>query len=509
VLLASLAGALLIFPLAGTLGADFVPRIDEGDIDVAIRRIPSIGLSEARRLDLEVERVLRRFPEVRTTLALTGRAEVATDPVGIDSTDIFCRLKPKHEWVTARDLDGLGAAIEEAIRREVPSTFASVSQPIEDRTNALLSGSRADVAINLFGDDLRLMTETAHRIARVARAVPGAGDVRVERVLGLPMRQVRVDRARLARYGINSADVMAAVEALRQGRPVGTIFEGHRRFDLRVLLASSGGREALENVPIGAADGRLVPLAQLARVEDEDGPSQVSRENMRRRLRVEVNLRGRDLVSWVAEARQRVAREVPLPPTYTIEWAGQFENFARAQARLALVVPAALGIIVVMLFAMFGNARYAFAVFSCVPFALGGGILALKARGLSFSLPAAVGFIALMGIAVLNGVVMSSEIRRRAEEGASPERAIADGAAAVLQPLLLTALVAALGFAPMAVSTSAGSEVQRPLATVVIGGLASSTALGMVLLPALLRLVVLRGEASQDAHASSYRDGAE
>ncbi|MFO0559128.1 MAG: CusA/CzcA family heavy metal efflux RND transporter [Polyangiales bacterium] len=507
VVLLSLAGAAVVLPLAATLGADFVPRIDEGDIVVGVRRVPSISVSEARRLDLETERVLRQFPEVRTALALTGRAEVATDPVGIDSTEIFCRLKPKEQWTSARDLDGLSEAITAAIHRQVPSTFASVSQPIEDRSNELLSGSRADVAINLYGDDLRALTDIANRIGQVARSVSGAGDVRVERVLGLPMRQVRVDRRRLARYGIDSADVLAAVESLRQGRAVGTMFEGHRRFDLRVRIGGADSREQLENIPIGANDGRLVPLAQLARVEDDDGPSQISRESMRRRLRVEVNLRGRDLVSWVAEAQSRVRSEVTLPAGYHIEWAGQFENFARAQARLAIVVPAALLIIVVMLFAMFGNVRYALAVFSCVPFALGGGVLALKLRSLSFSLPAAVGFIALMGIAVLNGVVMASEIRRRSDEGAPPERAIAEGASAVLQPLLLTALVAALGFAPMAISTSAGSEVQRPLATVVIGGLASSTALGMVLLPALLRLIALRGStATEREKQGAYRE---
>ncbi|MBL8684356.1 MAG: efflux RND transporter permease subunit [Myxococcales bacterium] len=505
VVLLFLASAALVVPAAKALGADFVPRIDEGDLVVGVRRVPSIGISEVRRLDLETERVLRRFPEVRTALALSGRAEVATDPVGIDSTEILCRLRPKSEWTTARDLDGLSEAITRAIHAEIPSTFASVSQPIEDRSNELLSGSRADVAINLYGDDLRQMTETAGQIARVARSVSGAGDVRVERVLGLPLRQVRVDRSRLARYAIDSADVLAAVESLRQGRAVGHIFEGHRRFDLRVLLSSSGGTEAVGNIPIGAANGRLIPLAQLARVEDEDGPSQISREGMRRRLRVEVNLRGRDLVSWVDEARSRVGREVQLPPGYTVEWAGQFENFARAQARLAVVVPAALGIIVMMLFAMFGNARFAMAVFSCVPFALGGGVLALKARGLSFSLPAAVGFIALMGIAVLNGVVMTSEIRRRADEGAAHDEAIVEGAASVLQPLLLTALVAALGFAPMAMSTSAGSEVQRPLATVVIGGLTSSTLLGLVLLPALLRVMALRANRPEGEGAHAYR----
>ena len=271
------------------------------------------------------------------------------------------------------------------------------------------------------------------------------------------------------------------------------MFEGKMRFDLRVLLPPIGrGAESIEALPVGNTEGSLIPLGQVADVTEEDGPAQISREGMQRRLRVEVNIRGRDLVGFVDDARARVEREVRLPEGYRVEWSGQFENFARASARLALVVPVSLGLIVAMLFLMFGNARYALAVFSGVPFALIGGIVALKLRGMSFSLPAAIGFIALCGIAVLNGVVMASEIRRRVAEGADPERALVDGAVAVLQPLLLTATVAALGFAPMAMSTSAGSEVQQPLATVVIGGLASSTLLGIFLLPALLRAIAVR-----------------
>jgi cobalt-zinc-cadmium resistance protein CzcA len=491
--IAALAGLALTVPVAGGLGADFVPRIDEGDIVVAIRRIPSIGFAEARRLDLATERVLARFPEVVTSLAMTGRAEVATDPVGMDNTDILVHLRPRREWTSAHDLDALGELMKTAIEREVPSTYVSISQPIEDRTNELISGSRADVAIHLFGEDLNVLTDLGNRVGQLMRGTPGAGDVRVERALGLPMMQVRVDRQRLARHGIAADDVLAAVEATRQGRRVGVMFDGHRRFDLRVLLPPIGrGAESIEGLPVGDPEGGLVPLGQVADVTEEDGPAQISREGMARRLRVEVNIRGRDLVGFVADARARVEREVTLPPGYRVEWSGQFENFARARDRLAVVVPVSLGLILGMLYLMFGNIRYSLAVFSGVPFALIGGIVALSLRGMSFSLPAAIGFIALCGIAVLNGVVMASEIRRRADEGAPPDRALIDGAVTVLQPLLLTAAVAALGFAPMAISTSAGSEVQRPLATVVIGGLVSSTLLGIFLLPALLRAIALR-----------------
>ena len=491
VALAVVAAAMLVatVPVAAGLGADFVPRIDEGDIVVAARRIPSISMGEARRLDLAAERVLRRFPEVVTVLAMTGRGEVATDPVGMDNTDFLTHLRPRETWTTAHDLDTLGERMKEAIEREVPSTFVSISQPIEDRTNELISGSRCDVAIQLFGDDLTVMSELGNRIARTLRTIQGAGDVRVERTLGLPMLRVRADRARLARYGLSTDDVLGAVEATRQGRRVGVVFEGQRRFDLRVLLPpSSGSTDAFGRLPVGDAAGRLVPIAQVATITEEDGPAQISRENRQRRLRVEVNLRGRDLVSFVGEARAAVAREVRLPPGYHLEWGGQFENFARATERLTLVVPVALGIIVGMLFLTFGNLRYALAVFSGVPFALVGGIVALKLRAMPFSIPAAVGFIALCGIAVLNGVVMASEIRRRVDDGEAFDEALLKGAVTVLRPLLLTASVAALGFAPMALSTSAGSEVQRPLATVVIGGLASSTLLGLVLLPGLLKL---------------------
>jgi cobalt-zinc-cadmium resistance protein CzcA len=477
---------MLAIPVGGSLGADFVPRIDEGDIVVAIRRIPSIGMTEARQLDLEVEKVLARFPEVETSLGQTGRAEIATDAVGMDNTDLLVKLKPKEQWTTAHDLDGLGVAMKTAIEEQVPSTFVAISQPIEDRQNEIISGSPADVAVKLFGPDLTRLSELGSKLGRVIKATPGAGDVRVERVLGLPMLQIRADRARLARYGIPTDDLLSAVATTRQGRSVGTVFEGNRRFDLKVLVPPTNMRsESFGKLPIGARDGQLVPLAQLATVTEEDGPAQISREGMARRLKVDINIRGRDLVSFVEDAKQRVANEVPLPEGYSIAFGGQFENFQRASARLAVVLPVALAIIFAMLFMTFGNVRYAAAVFSGVPFALIGGVVALKLRDMPFSIPAAVGFIALCGIAVLNGVVMASEIKRRLHEG---EDALRNGAVHVLRPTLLTATVASIGFLPMAISSSAGSEVQRPLATAVIGGMVSSTLLGLVLLPALLRI---------------------
>jgi cobalt-zinc-cadmium resistance protein CzcA len=477
---------LLTLPIGAGLGADFIPRIDEGDLVVAIRRIPSIGITEARDLDLAVQKVLARFPEVETSLGMTGRAEVAVDAVGMDNTDMLVALKPKEKWKTAQDLDGLGEAIKTAIENEVPSTFVAISQPIEDRTNEIVSGSPADVAVHIYGEDLQRLSELGRKAARVLRDTPGAGDVRLERVLGQPMLQIRADRAKLARYGIPTDDLLAGVATTRQGQSVGSVFEGRRRFDLKVLVPPHTTRsESFAKLPIGAKDGQLVPLGSLATVTEEEGPAQINREAMQRRLRIDVNIRGRDLVSFVEDAQARIAEQVTLPDQYSVTWGGQFENFQRASARLAIVLPIALAIIFGMLFMTFGNIRYAAAVFSGVPFALIGGVIALKLREMPFSITAAVGFIALCGIAVLNGVVMASEIKNRPHQG---EDALIHGAVHVLRPMLLTATVASIGFLPMALATSAGSEVQRPLATAVIGGMVSSTLLGLILLPALLKI---------------------
>jgi heavy metal efflux system protein len=492
---ALLAGAALAF--AGSLvllaraGADFLPRIEEGDAVVTIRRAPSISLAQAKELDLATEKVLKRFPEVVTALAATGRAEVAIDPVGNDNTDVFVHLKPKKEWVTTKDFDELSTRFKNALESEVPGTFVSVSQPIEDKTNELISGSRADVQIAIFGEELTELKALSESVGGVVRTVRGAGDVRVERVLGAPTLAVRPDRARLARYGASVEDVLAVVQAARVGIPVGLIYEGHRRFDLRLMVPPrSSTPEALGELFVEAAGGTSVPLSEVARVEETEGPTQVRREALTRTVRVEVNLRGRDLVSWVAEARDRVAKEVHLPAGYEVTWGGQFENFERAKKRLAMVVPMALVIIFGMLLWMFGDTRYALAVFVLVPFALIGGILGLVSRGLSFSIPAAVGFIALAGVSVLNGVVMASDVKRRLEQAPDGTDVTIAGAVHSMRAVLTTGAVAALGFLPMAIATGAGAEVQRPLATVVIFGIFLSTFLTMFLLPGILDVVV-------------------
>ena len=474
-------------------GADFVPRIDEGDIVVTIRRAPSINLAKAKELDLAAERTLRAFPEVVTSLAMTGRAEVAIDPVGNDNTDIFVHLKPKKEWKSAGDLDDLSVKIKTAIEHHVPGTFVSVSQPIEDKTNELISGSRADVQIAISGDDLATLKRLSEEVGATVKNVRGAGDVRIERVLGAPAIVVRPDRVRLARYGVPAADALAVVEAARVGLPLGSIYEGQKRFDLRLLVPPrSPTPDALGELFVSSHDGASVPLSELASIEETEGPTQVRREALTRTVRVEVNLRGRDLVSWVAEALAKVERDVRMPTGYEVSWGGQFENFERAKARLTLVVPISLGIVFAMLFWMFRSARFATAVFCVVPFSLVGGMAGLLLRGLSFSIPAAVGFIALAGVSVLNGVVMAADVKRRLEYGSPLDQAIADGAEDTMRAVLTTGAVAALGFLPMALATGAGAEVQRPLATVVVSGVLFSTLLTMFVLPGLMH-IVLRG----------------
>ncbi|MBP9112090.1 MAG: efflux RND transporter permease subunit [Polyangiaceae bacterium] len=486
-----IAGAVGLLVVSGVLvggqGADFVPRIDEGDLVVTIRRAPSISLGEARSLDLKAEQVLKRYPEVLSSLGMTGRAEVAIDPVGSDNTDIFVHLRPKKEWKTARDLDGLSIVLKNAIESEVPGTFVSISQPIEDKTNELISGSRADVQIAVFGSSIEKLKELSEKIGREVKDVRGTGDVRVERLLGAPTLVVKPDRTRLAQYGVTTEDALAVVEAARVGIKVGSIYEEQRKFDLKVLVPPRAPTpEALGELYVEGSGGKSIPLSEVARVEETEGPTQIRREGMTRTVRVEVNLRGRDLVSWVSEAQERVKKAVPLDTGYSVVWGGQFENFQRAKDRLAMVVPASLAIIFLMLYLMFGDARFALAVFAGVPFALTGGIFGLVARNMPFSIPAAVGFIALAGVCVLNGVVLASDAKKRIERGDPINEALVQASVHSFRSVITTGVVAAFGFLPMALATGAGAEVQQPLATVVVFGIMYSTLLTVVVLPTIL-----------------------
>ncbi len=474
-------------------GADFVPRIFEGDAVVTIRRAPSISLEEARDLDLRAEKVLHSFPEVVSSLAMTGRAEVATDPVGNDNTDILIRLTPQEEWKSAKDFDDLSVAFKDRIESAVPGTFVSVSQPIEDKTNEIISGSRADVQINISGSDLDELSRIANIVGKRVAKVPGSGDVRIERIVGAPTITAKAERARMARYGVRVADAFAVIQAAREGVKVGTIYEGERRFDLRVHMPpAEPTAAALGELFVESGNGLTIPLREVVALSEEDGVAAVRRQDRRRTVRVDVNLRGRDLVSWVAEARAAIAADVPLKSGYDIGWGGQFENFERAKKRLAIVVPAAAAVIFGMLLLMFQNLRFAMAVFITVPFAFTGGLIGLMMRDFPFSLPAAVGFIALGGIAVLNGVVIATEVRNGLEKGWGLDEAIARGTTEVIRAVLTTAAVAAFGFLPMAYSSTAGSEVQKPLATVVIVGILLGTVITLTVFPGLLK-VMLRG----------------
>jgi cobalt-zinc-cadmium resistance protein CzcA len=431
--------------------------------------------------------VLKRFPEVTSVVSRTGTPDIATDVMGMELSDIFVGLKPREEWTTAHTKEELVEKIAAAVEEAVPGVGISFTQPIEMRFNELISGVRSDVALKIFGDDLAVLKERADAAARVLGSIAGARDLKVEQVAGLPVLRVKIDRQKIARYGINAADVVAAIEAAGAGRSVGKVFEGQRRFDIAVRVAAPGteGTEGYAGLPIAAPDGSLIPLGQLAEIVVEEGPAQVSRERISRRIVVEANVRGRDIGSFVAAAQRALAAKVPLPPGYYFEWGGQFENLRAARARLAVAVPAALLLIFLILFMTFNAARPALLIFLNVPMAATGGVFALALRGMPFSISAGVGFIALFGVAVLNGVVLMSYVLQMRRDGLDAEDAARRGAGVRLRPVLMTALVASLGFVPMALSTSPGAEVQRPLATVVIGGLVTSTALTLLLLPSL------------------------
>jgi len=474
----------ILFPL---LGAEFIPRLDEGSFALEARLLPSVSISESVRLYSAAERTLRRFPEVTNVVSKIGSGEAALDPMGVDAADIFVALKPRDEWTSAATREELAEKMSEALERDVSEGAFSFSQPIEMRMSELISGVRSDIAIKIFGDDLETLHRTADQIARVVGRVNGAADVKVEQVAGLPQLQITPNRTAIARYGLNVEDVNAVVEALVAGQDAGVIYQGEQRFGLVVRFTEETSRnvEGIKSLLVAAPNGARVPLLQLADVSLVEGPAQISREDTRRRIAVELNVRGRDIAGFVADAQQQIAAKVPLPPGYYITWGGQFENLQRASARLLVVVPLAMFLIFILLFSAFGSVRQALMIYTGVLFAIVGGVFALGLRGLPFSISAGVGFIALFGVAVLNGVVMVSYINQLRQQGRTISEAVTEGAETRLRPVLMTALVASLGFVPMALATSAGAEVQRPLATVVIGGLVTSTVLTLLILPML------------------------
>ncbi|RJQ47335.1 MAG: efflux RND transporter permease subunit [Gaiellales bacterium] len=488
-LIVSLAVGLFVLSLglSAWLGVEFIPRLEEGDLAVQIWRLPSVSLSESVVTALEVERALRTFPEVTQVVTRTGSPEVATDVMGIELSDVFVILRPQPDWTTAPTRDALIATMKAKILDAVPGIGLSFTQPIEMRFNELIAGTRSDIAVKIFGPDLDVLKQKAEAVARILERVPGAGDVKVEQVAGLPLLRIVVDRSQIARYGLTAEEVLTLIETLRAGHVVGTVVQGPRRFELVVRLADAASADpaALGALLLPSVHGELVPLSRVATILADTGPAQISREHVQRRIVVECNIRGRDLGGFVAEAQQAVARSVALPPGYELKWGGQFEHLQEASRRLAVVVPLTLLLILSILSVIFGSMRPALLIFLNVPLALSGGILALWLRGLPLSISAVIGFIALFGIAVLNGVVLVSHIRRLEADGLVVDQAVVQGALDRLRPVLMTALVASLGFLPMALSTSMGAEVQRPLATVVIGGLMTSTALTLLVIPAL------------------------
>ncbi len=479
------AGSVALTPL---MGAEFIPKLDEGTIALQAWRLPSTSLTESIRSTTLIEKILKPFPEVITVVSRTGQAEIPTDPMGIETSDIYVILKPRDEWVTAKTKEELIAKMDAALKENVPGNIFSYSQPIELRVQELIAGVRSDVAITIYGDDLDELRRVGEEVARVVSRVPGAADTKLEQTAGLPYLRVRINREQIARYGINASQILSVVEAMG-GRVVGQVLEGQKRFLLQVRFQRQDRAdvEKIKNLKVADPRGRLIPLSQLADIWIEEGPAQISRENIHRRITVETNVRGRDLASFVAEARRAVDQQVDLPVGYWIEWGGQFENLQRASRRLAIVVPLALFLIFVLLYTTFNSVKPALLIYLNVPMAATGGILALFVRGMPFSISAGVGFIALFGVAVLNGVVLISYINQLRREGVPVQEAARRGALVRLRPVLMTALVASLGFLPMATSTSAGAEVQRPLATVVIGGLITSTLLTLVVLPAIYR----------------------
>ena len=472
--------------VATRMGAEFIPRLSEGTLAVQAWRLPSVALSQSAHDTTLIEKTLKRFPEVITVVSRTGQAEIPTDPEGVETSDIYVILKPPEEWTSARTREELIAKMDRELDRNVPGNVFSYSQPIELRMQELIAGVRSDIGIALYGEDLDVLKDRADDIVRVVSQVPGAADTKAEQVAGSPSMRIRVNREAIARYGINASQVLDTVEALG-GKTVGQVLEGQRRFDVQVRFQESDRRDVdrIKSIKIADPQGRLIPMDQLARIWVEQGPAQISRENIQRRISVETNVRGRDIASFVRDAQNAVAEKVKLPTGYFIEWGGQFKNLQEATSRLAIVVPLALFLIFVLLYTTFNSAGTAAMIFLNVPLAATGGVLALSLRGLPFSISAAVGFIALFGVAVLNGVVLVSYINRMREGGMDAKTAAFRGAEIRLRPVLMTALVASLGFVPMALSHGAGAEVQRPLATVVIGGLMIEPLLTLLVLPTI------------------------
>ena len=507
---------------ASQMGGEFIPSLDEGDVSLQAIRIPGTSLTQSLEMQAMVEKRLLKIPEVREVFARTGTAEVATDLMPPSTSDGYVMLKPRKEWPDPEKPKATVVSEIQEAAEEIPGNVYDISQPIQQRFNELISGVRSDVGVKIFGDDLDVLVQSAAKVQAVLQGVQGAADVKTEQASGLPVLTVKLNRQALSRYGISVGDVQNLVEIAVGGKNSGMVFEGDRRFNIVVRLPEHlrSDISALKALPVPLpplesqakpvtalwsnsplSQIRYVPLSELAQIDVAPGPNQISRENGKRRIVVTANVRGRDLGSFVADAQEQVEAKVKLPAGYWIGWGGQFEQLVSATQRLTIVVPVALLLIFLLLFMSLGSMPDALLVFSGVPLALTGGIIALLLRGIPLSISAGIGFIALSGVAVLNGLVIITFIERLRSEGKNVIDAVREGSLTRLRPVLMTALVASLGFVPMAIATGAGAEVQRPLATVVIGGIISSTILTLLVLPALY--VLFRREDTENGESKS------
>jgi len=469
------------------MGTEFVPKFDEGSFSIGVMNLPSISLTEAVKVTTRIENSLKTFPEVKSVVSKIGRADLATDPMGVYQTDIFVELKPKSEWRFGMTKEKLATEMDKTLQNKVPGVNFSFSQPIEMRVNELVSGVKSDIAVKIFGDDLDILSKKAEQIEQILQTVDGVADIQVEQLSGAKQVTIIPDRIEMSRYGVNIEDIREIVSTAILGKPVSEIIDGRKRFTLRVKFPEGSNMDPsfVQNLLVETTDGRRIPVGQVAKVTVEEGSEAVNRESGQRRIIIQCNVRGRDMGTFVKDAEKEITKKIKLPPNYYIQWGGQFENQQRAMTRLAFVVPVSIMIIFLLLMATFSSIKRSILVMLNVPFALVGGILALWLRGMYLSVPAIIGFIALFGVAILNGLVLISTFDRLLEQGHPMKETLRIGTETRLRPVLMTAMVATLGFLPMALSTGSGAEVQRPLATVVIGGLITSLFLTLIVLPVL------------------------
>jgi cobalt-zinc-cadmium resistance protein CzcA len=492
VLYGALGLLLLAAGLFATMGGEFIPTLDEGDFVIQPVLKTGTSLTKTIAITTKIEKIiLKNFPEVTQVVSRIGAAEVPTDPMSMEESDVIVKLKPKSEWTSAATKDELADKIKAALENQIPNMEIEFTQPIEMRFNELISGTRSDVAVKVFGEDLTILAEKAEEIKNAIAKVEGASDIIIEKTEGLPQMSVVYDRSKIARYGLNIADLNEMIALGFAGKTVGTVFEGEKRFDMVVRLDQTNRRdiEDLRNLYVPTPNGEQIPLRELASIEYTEGPAKISRDNTNRRIVVGINVRNRDLQSVVIDIQQIVENKIKLPAGYYVKYGGQFENLQSAKARLMIAVPIALFLIFILLYFAFGSVKEALMVYSAIPLSAVGGVLFLWMRDLPFSISAGVGFIALFGIAVLNGIVLIEHFKELKHQGMKDiDALILKGTTDRLRPVLLTAAAAALGFLPMAISSSAGAEVQRPLATVVIGGLFTATILTMIVLPILYKV---------------------